>query len=83
MTRWQRFCALPAKAGRSVARGAAAIARGVGYCVGSITSAIDFRDVMMFGGNGLLGYGLYLIYPPAAFVVPGAIFVAISVFGTR
>lgn len=31
----------------------------------------DLRDFFVFGGLAMVGYGLWLAYPPAAFVVPG------------
>ena len=67
---------MPANAGRWIGRGLVAI-------FGGEEPAIEFRDLLLFGGNGLLGYGLYTIYPPAAFIVPGAIFVSVAVLGTR
>jgi hypothetical protein len=39
----------------------------------SLASLLDVRDVLTFGGLGVLGYGLYLIQPAAAFVVMGAL----------
>lgn len=67
MSRWQRIRAAPANAGRAVVGGIAKFA-----------ALFDFQDVLLFGGSGLLGYGLYQIYPPSAFIVPGAIFVAVA-----
>lgn len=32
----------------------------------------DLADVFVFGGIALVGYGLYCIYPPAAWIVTGA-----------
>jgi hypothetical protein len=57
--------------------------RGIVSAFAAASAAIDIRDVLLFGGNGLLGYGLYTIYPPAAFIASGSIFVAVAVFGTR
>lgn len=39
----------------------------------AVTGHIDLRDVIAFGGLGLLGYGLHAIYPPAAFVTVGSL----------
>jgi hypothetical protein len=33
----------------------------------------DLRDVFTFGGMGLLGFGLYMVYPPATFIILGLI----------
>jgi hypothetical protein len=32
---------------------------------------VDLRDAFVFTGLALVGYGLYAIYPPVAFVVVG------------
>ncbi|MGH6836815.1 MAG: hypothetical protein ACREC9_15035 [Methylocella sp.] len=45
--------------------------------------AIDARDLMLYAGLGLLGYGLYQIFPPAAFAIAGAILVYVAIFGVR
>jgi hypothetical protein len=45
--------------------------------------ALAFRDVLMFGGVALLGYGLSLVYWPAAFVVPGLILTGVAIFGVK
>ena len=34
---------------------------------------IELRDVLCFGGLAMLGYGLYLVYPPACWVVIGGV----------
>lgn len=39
------------------------------------------RELMLLIGIAILGGGLWPIYKPAAFVVPGAILVAVAVFG--
>jgi len=36
-----------------------------------IRQAIDLRDAFVFGGLGLVGYGVHAIYPPAAWIVVG------------
>ncbi len=33
----------------------------------------DLRDLLTFGGLALLGYGLYLVHPPTAAIVTGAL----------
>lgn len=77
MSRWQRIRAMPARAGRSIVKGFKAAGSGVV----AVASIFDFADVMLFGGCALIGYGLYQVYQPAAFFVPGAIFVAVAVKG--
>lgn len=37
------------------------------------------RDTLAFGGLGLVGYGVYAIYPPAAFIVIGAVLFVLGV----
>lgn len=38
-----------------------------------LAGLIDLRDAIAFGGLGMLGYGLYLIYPPSAWIVCGGV----------
>lgn len=35
--------------------------------------AVDLRDVFVFGGLVAIGYGINMIYPPAAWIVCGAV----------
>jgi hypothetical protein len=49
----------------------------------SIRTAIDLRDLFVFGGLGLLGYGLFQFRPWVAFAVCGAILLAIGLFVGR
>lgn len=37
-----------------------------------LATLLDLRDALAFGGLAMLGYGLWLIAPPAAFIVCGA-----------
>jgi len=37
---------------------------------------------MLFLGLALLGYGAHMIYPPAAFLVPGAILIFTAIFAS-
>jgi len=39
----------------------------------ALAGMLDLRDLFCFGGLGLLAYGLHLVYPPAAYIAPGAI----------
>ena len=41
-----------------------------------------FRDAVALVGAGLMAYGAWLVYPPAGFIVPGALLVALALFGT-
>lgn len=43
----------------------------------------DLRDAVFAVGLGLMGFGLWQVYEPAAFVVPGAVLAAVGVFGAR
>jgi hypothetical protein len=64
------------------------IARKVGVLVDTLKSAFlrvgnafDRRDVLVFGGLSLLGYGLYLHSPSLAFSVCGSIIMLIGLIG--
>jgi len=48
----------------------------------ALAAPIGFREILLFGGSALLSVGAWLVYPPAGFIVPGAILVYVSVFGT-
>ncbi len=43
-----------------------------------IITAIDIRDVLLFGGLAMLGYGLHLFHPWIAFSVCGVLLMAIG-----
>lgn len=36
-------------------------------------------DIMALAGIALIGFGTYLIYPPAAYIVTGAIITSLSI----
>lgn len=38
-----------------------------------LANLLDLRDVLAFGGLGLLAHGLYQVYPPAASIAIGAV----------
>lgn len=38
-----------------------------------LAGLFDLRDAIAFGGLGMVGFGLHLIYPPAAYIVCGAV----------
>lgn len=43
----------------------------------------DLRDAIVFGGIALAGYGAWLIYPPAGFMVGGGALFWVGMFGVR
>lgn len=43
----------------------------------------DRRDFVGLAGLCLLAYGLWLIFPPLALIVPGAILTAVAIFGVK
>ncbi len=51
--------------------------------LGWIAGQFDARDLMLVAGLGLIGYGLWEVYPPASFVVPGAALAGVAIFGVR
>lgn len=46
----------------------------------AVTKVIDERDCFVFGGIGLLGYGLWLYRPWIGFAVCGAVLLFIGLF---
>lgn len=48
-----------------------------------LAGAVDGRDVLLAIGVGLLGYGIWLVYPPAGFAVPGAVLAYVAIAGVR
>ncbi len=44
---------------------------------------VTFREVLMFAGSGLLAIGLFYIYVPAAFIVPGLILTYVAIAGVK
>jgi hypothetical protein len=49
----------------------------------AVATNIGMRELTLYTGLGLTGYGLYQIYPPAAFIIPGAVIVYVAIFGVR
>lgn len=41
-----------------------------------ILSQFDLQDLQLVTGIALLGYGLHLVYPPAAFIGLGSLFIS-------
>lgn len=59
------------------------IARIIAKAGRAIAAAFGPRDLLLFSGLALAGYGLALVSLPAAFIVPGAVLTAVAVFGVR
>jgi hypothetical protein len=38
-----------------------------------VAEQLELRDVLAFGGLALFGYGVHCIYPPAAWILCGAV----------
>jgi len=38
--------------------------------------SLDLKDLQLVIGISMLGYGLYLVYPPAMFIAIGSLFLA-------
>jgi len=49
----------------------------------AIAAIFDARDVLLFAGLGLVGYGLWPVYQPAALALPGVVLAYVAIFGTR
>ena len=47
--------------------------------VKKIGGTVDLRDVFTFGGLGLVGFGVFMIYPPAAYIVVGGVLFLIGI----
>ncbi|MDF3413277.1 hypothetical protein HKX54_02315 [Sulfitobacter sp. M57] len=41
------------------------------------------RDALAVLGVSLIGYGAWLVYPPAGFIGPGVILTGIAIFGVK
>ena len=46
--------------------------------ISKIKDYLDIRDILVFGGLGLLGYGLWLLRPWLGFAVAGAVLMGIG-----
>ncbi len=44
---------------------------------------VDRRDLVGLVGVGLIGYGAWLIFPPAGFIAAGLILSGVAIFGVR
>jgi hypothetical protein len=67
-------------AGRAVTR---PVVNAIAFLSTRLLAPIGFRDLLLLGGSGLVGYGLAPVWLPAAFIVPGAIFVYVAIFNVR
>jgi len=44
-----------------------------------VAANVDARDLVLAAGLCLLAVGLYQVFPPAAFIVPGAVLTYVAV----
>jgi hypothetical protein len=51
--------------------------------IAAIVDAVDGRDLMLWIGLGLLAYGLWPVWHPGAFIIPGAVLAGVAIFGVR
>ncbi|MEO3386020.1 hypothetical protein [Mesorhizobium sp. CAU 1741] len=49
----------------------------------SVAAAVDARDLVLATGLVLAGYGLFEVYPPAAFIGPGCVLIYVAIFGVK
>mgnify|MGYP001070936115 CR=1 FL=1 len=47
------------------------------------SSWIDRRDFVGLCGVALIGYGAWLIFPPAGFIASGVILAGVAIFGVK
>lgn len=58
-----------------------AITRSVSRAASYAAAQVDARDLVLALGLGLLSAGLYQVFVPAAFIVPGAVLTYVAVWG--
>lgn len=58
-----------------------ALMQRVGSAAGRIIAAVDVRDAVLALGLLLVGGGLWMVWPPAALFVPGAVLVYVAIWG--
>jgi hypothetical protein len=51
--------------------------------IAALGSAVDGRDIMLWVGLGLLAYGLWPVWQPGAFIIPGTVLAGVAIFGVR
>ena len=49
----------------------------------AVEKIVNLRDVTVFGGIAMMGYGLWMYRPWVAFAVCGAVLSAIGIFSAR
>lgn len=67
-------------------RALAAIGRLIGRSFGALAtgfSTVGPREFALIAGLALVSYGASLIYWPAAFIAPGAVLLAVAIFGVH
>lgn len=57
-------------------------ATGIAKVAKAFAAPIGFREVLLFGGVGLLALGAWEVHPAAGLALPGAVLIYVSVFGT-
>lgn len=67
----------------AVRRGAGVVGAMLLLAAKTLVAPIGFREVLLFGGAALVGYGASDVFPPAAYLAPGIVFVGVAVFGVR
>jgi len=53
--------------------------KAAGAQLARLGAAVDIRDRFCFGGLAMVGYGTYAIYPPAGWIVVGAVLFLLGV----
>lgn len=48
-----------------------------------LAARLDLRDVVALAGLGMLGYGLWLFWPPAAYMAVGALLFGLAIWRAR
>jgi len=51
--------------------------------IDTVRSWIDIRDVVFVIAVGMFAYGLWVVYPPAAFIGTGALFIFLILWGSK
>lgn len=63
---------------RKFASGLRKLRAGLARVLGKFFGMFDARDLFLFAGLGLLAFGLHMVWPPAAFIVPGSVLVYVA-----
>ena len=58
-----------------------AISRAAARAAKFAVAQVDARDLVLAIGLGLLAIGLYQVFQPAAYIVPGAVLTYVAVWG--